>query len=328
MCLGYPKCSGGHHKVQEGLADQHVAAVPEGEGQPRPQGRVCHLRGLQDVAHQVYPDQCWRHVHCQECWKHGSSQVDISSEKQKHQILKQFPFSTKVSPDHVSTEPAVFELACVVNNIRHVVVCGHSDCKAINLLYDQHVSEKNLVENEEISFSPLRDWVTAHGNRSMAEFFRLETAKFRKPLLLNRLNKVEKFEAYVDVDEKFNLTDKLSMINTLLQMENVKSYRFMRTAAGGQVHVHAFWFDIYTGEIHIFSRKEKTFIVVNDETLPALESELNDICSKPDLIPSPTASKKKHPRSIGNLNQPTIKNLAEEVRQKFYQHDCASHQHH
>ena len=84
LCLGYPKCAGGHHKVQEGLADQHVAAVPEGEGQPRPQGRVRHLRGLQDVAHQVHPDQCWRHVHCQECWEHGSSQVDILSEKQKH----------------------------------------------------------------------------------------------------------------------------------------------------------------------------------------------------------------------------------------------------
>ena len=223
------------------------------------------------------------------------------------------------------TEPAVFELACVVNNIRHVVVCGHSDCKAINLLYNQHVSLKKSSEDEQHSASPLRDWVTTHGSRSMAEFSRLEFAKFRKPLLLNRLNKVEKFEAYVDVDEKFNVTDKLSMINTLLQMENVKSYRFMRTAAEGQVHVHAFWFDIYTGEIHIFSRKEKTFIVVNDETLPSLEAELNDICS--NLVPSPSATKKKHPRSISFQNQASVKNLAEEVRQKFYQHDCASHSH-
>jgi len=111
------------------------------------------------------------------------------------------PHSTKCSRGQVFTEPAVFELACVANNIRHVIVCGHSDCKAINLLYNQHVSDKNSEEDPEHSASPLRNWVTTHGSRSMAEFSRLEFAKWRKPLLLNRLNKVEKFEAYVDVDK-------------------------------------------------------------------------------------------------------------------------------
>ena len=121
------------------------------------------------------------------------------------------------------------------------------------------------------TFSPLRAWVTSHGNRSIGEFFRLEAAQFRRPLLLNKLNKNAKFPAYVDVDEKFSVTDKLSMINTLLQMENVTSYDFMRSHKGGRIHIHAFWFDIYTGDIHIFSRKENTFVVVNDETLPQLE---------------------------------------------------------
>lgn len=32
-------------------------------------------------------------------------------------------------------ESAALELGCVVNDIRHVIVCGHSDCKAMNLLY-------------------------------------------------------------------------------------------------------------------------------------------------------------------------------------------------
>ena len=38
----------------------------------------------------------------------------------------------------VATEPAVFELACVLNKIKHIVICGHSDCKAVNMLYDIH----------------------------------------------------------------------------------------------------------------------------------------------------------------------------------------------
>lgn len=38
--------------------------------------------------------------------------------------------------DELTTnEPAALELGCVVNDIRHIIVCGHSDCKAINLLY-------------------------------------------------------------------------------------------------------------------------------------------------------------------------------------------------
>lgn len=31
-------------------------------------------------------------------------------------------------------EPAVLELACVINQVRDIVVCGHSDCKVIYLL--------------------------------------------------------------------------------------------------------------------------------------------------------------------------------------------------
>ena len=96
-------------------------------------------------------------------------------------------------------------------------------------------------------------------------------AHFRKPLLLNKLNKNTKFPAYVDVDEKFSITDKLSMVNTLLQMENVTSYPFMRSHKNGRVHIHAFWFDIYTGEVHCFSRKEQTFVIVDEDSLPKLQ---------------------------------------------------------
>ena len=38
--------------------------------------------------------------------------------------------------DEINTnEPAALELSCVINDVRHIIVCGHSDCKAINLLY-------------------------------------------------------------------------------------------------------------------------------------------------------------------------------------------------
>ena len=79
--------------------------------------------------------------------------------------------SSLVSANSVATEPAVFELACVLNNVKHVVICGHSDCKAVNLLYDIY-TDPNAVKPSE--FSPLRSWVDTHGARSMTEFFRIE----------------------------------------------------------------------------------------------------------------------------------------------------------
>lgn len=39
------------------------------------------------------------------------------------------PNNDSLSFDTVTTEPGALELGCVIGNIRHVVVCGHSDCK-------------------------------------------------------------------------------------------------------------------------------------------------------------------------------------------------------
>lgn len=45
------------------------------------------------------------------------------------------PHSQHFLDELTMCEPAALELGCVVNDIRHVIVCGHSDCKAMNLLY-------------------------------------------------------------------------------------------------------------------------------------------------------------------------------------------------
>jgi len=185
------------------------------------------------------------------------------------------PHSSLVSSQSTATEPAVLELACVMNSVKHVVICGHSDCKAVNLLYDIHTDPQQELATP--SFSPLRHWVTVHGRRTMQEFAKLEAAQFRRPLLLNKLNKNAKFPAFVDVDEKFSVTDKLSMVNTLLQMENVTSYPFMRNNKNGRIHIHCFWFDIYTGEIWCFSRRDKTFVMINEETVMDLQNELDQL---------------------------------------------------
>lgn len=50
------------------------------------------------------------------------------------------PHSQHFLDEYTTCEPAALELGCVHNDIRHVIVCGHSDCKVIynnNIIYYQ-----------------------------------------------------------------------------------------------------------------------------------------------------------------------------------------------
>lgn len=227
------------------------------------------------------------------------------------------PHSSLVSGQATATEPAVLELACVMNSVKHVVICGHSDCKAVNLLYDIHTDPD--YQKAAPSFSPLRNWVTVHGKRTMHEFAKLELAQFRRPLMLSKLNKSGKFPAYVDVDEKFSVTDKLSMVNTLLQMENVTSYPFMRNNKNGRIHIHCFWFDIYTGEIWCFSRKDKTFIMINEESVGDLQAELDQL--RYSIRPPEGSPDALRPPEGGSPE--VFREIVSEVRRNFATTSCS-----
>jgi len=39
------------------------------------------------------------------------------------------PDNTSLSFNTITTEAGAVELGCVINDIHHVLVCGHSDCK-------------------------------------------------------------------------------------------------------------------------------------------------------------------------------------------------------
>ena len=97
-----------------------------------------------------------------------------------------------------------------------------------------------------------------HANASLHRFQELEKQDFKKPLMVGAQSVMSEFPAFIDVENRFSITDKLSQVNTLLQMENIASYPFMVEAIkNGETMVHAMWFDIFSGEIQYFSRKQK-----------------------------------------------------------------------
>ncbi|KAJ3657183.1 hypothetical protein Zmor_016203 [Zophobas morio] len=183
------------------------------------------------------------------------------------------PHSQHFLDELTTNEPTAMELGCVVNDIRHIVVCGHSDCKAINLLYQLQDSEFASQDNRRIS--PLRAWLCTHALNSLEKFQQLAATDYSKPLIFQAETPMRKFVAYIDPENKFTLEDKLSQINTLQQLQNIASYGFLKKRLEThQLHIHALWFDIYTGEIYCFSRGAKRFVVVDEDNFDKLLDEV------------------------------------------------------
>lgn len=58
-------------------------------------------------------------------------------------------------------------------------------------------------------------------------------------------------------------------------MQNIASYGFLRKRLESHdLHIHALWFDIYTGDIYYFSRQNKQFIEINEDNVDKLVEEV------------------------------------------------------
>ncbi|XP_023014099.1 carbonic anhydrase beta [Leptinotarsa decemlineata] len=183
------------------------------------------------------------------------------------------PHSQHFLDELTTNEPAALELGCVVNDIRHIIVCGHSDCKAMNLLHKLQNVDFASKDNRRIS--PLRAWLCTHALSSLEKFQQLEVTDYSKPLIFQAETPLRKFVAYIDPENKFNIEDKLSQINTLQQLQNIASYGFLKKRLEKhELHIHALWFDIYTGEIYYFSRAAKKFVIIDENNFDKLLSEV------------------------------------------------------
>ena len=73
------------------------------------------------------------------------------------------------------------ELGLVVNNIKHIVICGHSDCKAMGVLQTLKKDDANTQLNE-LTNSPIKAWLVKHGLTSLEKYEELKKSNFQKPL--------------------------------------------------------------------------------------------------------------------------------------------------
>jgi len=177
-------------------------------------------------------------------------------------------FGAEVS---ATTEPAAIELGCVRGGIRHVVVCGHSDCKAMNTLYEMHTCNAQLN-----TASPLEMWLRRNG---FASIEKLEKRLKNGSSPIEYLSELPhyKFSAIIDPEDVLSPADKLSQINCLQSLENIASHPVIREhIEQGELQLHGMWFDIYTGEVYYFSRKSKQFVLLDENSIDQLLKELGD----------------------------------------------------
>lgn len=117
----------------------------------------------------------------------------------------------------VGGECGALELACSMNKVQVIVVIGHSDCKAMNLLYSIRDELKSP------SKGPLEDWLRFHGRASLEQFKKLEssTGFDRKLVFSGAQHYGDDFEAYIDPYNQFKPSDKLSQVNILFLLLNL-----------------------------------------------------------------------------------------------------------
>lgn len=128
--------------------------------------------------------------------------------------------------------------------MRQVVVCGHSDCKAINTLYQLYHGRPFDPE------SPMDHWLRINGHPSVQKLAQLEAQGGRGELEFASENGLTRFGARIDPEGRLGAEDRLSQINTLQQMTNIASHEFLREyIEQRRVSMHAMWFDIFRGEL-------------------------------------------------------------------------------
>ncbi|VDM45293.1 unnamed protein product [Toxocara canis] len=170
----------------------------------------------------------------------------------------------------VATEPAALDLTLKQGGLKHAIVCGHSNCKAMNALYQMHLHPKKFDES-----SPLHHWVRKHGYVSLHKLEQRLKEGASCRLVFAENDRHQSFKALIDPENELDVEDKLSQINTLQQMANITTHGFLaEILKTKQADLHAFWFQVENAEMHIFSKKQHRFVIINEKTVDELLDEV------------------------------------------------------
>lgn len=135
-------------------------------------------------------------------------------------------------PQEASTQAAI-EFSLFSLNIADIIICGHSECGAMQA----------LAQGMDTLCCPhLASWLK-YGEKSLL--------------------KVK--EGFV-IDPKLSLPNQISQVNVLQQMEHIKSYPFVRDRIEKkQLRVHGWWFDIARADVYCYEPELHQFTLIDEK---------------------------------------------------------------
>ncbi len=138
-------------------------------------------------------------------------------------------------PDGHSTadgsEAAAIEFALGSLNVSHIIVCGHSECGAMQAIAGGRKNVKSLH---------LRSWLR-HGEAGLKDLI-------RKPYFA----------------KKHSRHNRLSQLNVLRQIENLKTYPMIQERLKeGTLNLHGWWFELGRADVYAFEPSQEKFVLFN-----------------------------------------------------------------
>ncbi|MBI2811657.1 MAG: carbonic anhydrase [Candidatus Melainabacteria bacterium] len=135
-------------------------------------------------------------------------------------------------PHQDNSASAVIEFSIFSLNISDIIVCGHSECGAMQAL-SQGI--------DTLCCPHLESWLK-YGEES--------------------LNKVRNG---LTIDPSLAEHNQISQVNVLQQMEHIKSYPFIRERIEKkQLRVHGWWFDIAQADVYCYEQDLNQFVLINE----------------------------------------------------------------
>lgn len=140
------------------------------------------------------------------------------------------PFSCSCQDDSAA---AVIEFSTSSLNVSDIVICGHSECAAMQA----------LASGIDTPLCPhLESWL-----------------KYGKEAL-------KKVKEGLIIDSSLSLHNQISQTNVLQQMEHIKSYPFIQEQLEKkQLRVHGWWFDIAQADVYCYEQNINQFVLIDEK---------------------------------------------------------------
>jgi carbonic anhydrase len=140
------------------------------------------------------------------------------------------PFSSSCLENSAA---AVIEFSISSLNVSDIIVCGHSECAAMQAL------AKGI---DTLSCPHLEAWLK-YGKESL-----------------------EKVRKGFTIDPSLSEQNQISQVNVLQQMDHIKSFPFIRERLKEkQVRVHGWWFDIAQADVYCYEQDVNKFVLIDDK---------------------------------------------------------------